>query len=59
MRDFLCQNKKFNKKIPANIVGIFFNIIRVKIIRVKKIEGPVYGVPQKIIREEFIGAYIS
>jgi hypothetical protein len=43
MRDFLCQNKKINKKkLPANIVGTFL-----KIIRVKKIVGPVYGFPRK------------
>jgi hypothetical protein len=40
-------------------MGSLEKIIRVEIIRVKKIEGPVYGVPRKIIREEFIGAYIS
>ena len=29
------------------MIGLF-NIIRVKIISLKKIEGPVYGVPRKI-----------
>ncbi len=35
------------------MIGLF-NIIRVKIISLKKIEGPVYGVLRKLITQTFL-----